>query len=779
MNPEPVRPARRARGKPDASLRAAAAALACALGLAVAATPAPVTAALHQYTEDFLSTQRCDTVLTTAAWDTVTATLHLHALPLAQLGSYNTSGTAYAAERLGSHLLVADGAANVLLSFDVSDPAAPTPAFSLPLGGMARDVAVTGDWACVSQGSNWKLVTVNVGDPAQPALGSSVNLNGYAGGVAVAGGWAYVAQSNAGVAVVDISDPLAPTLADTVHTGEWARDVALAGSVLLVADSGAGLTLLDVATPAAPAFLGRLDTGGSCYGVTAVGSLAYVADGAGGLLIVDISQPASPTVVSSLPLGAFAQHAAVAGDSVYVAGGAQGLIVVEAADPAQPRVAGQITSNGYAFQAVPGTDAVWLCDGEAGVRSFRIDPDGVDTTRNAAYSRDLHAGAEKIIRAQLSADVDDTVSFALSVNGGGAWTVVTPGEWLTFATPGTDLRWRAVLKPGPGAPPLARRVDVQWETLDDFGAIIAVDDIPDDDGGQVRLRWSRSRHDAPDGEFAVTSYSVYRRFATTGDLAAGKAAAYPPGSWEFLVSVPADQEQEYAVTVPTLADSSAADANWTVLFVRTRTATTGVFFDSPPDSGCSVDNLTPPPPTGLIVDRQAPGGVQLTWDPSPEPDFAHFRIYRALSPWTLPSPATLHAVTGGTAYLDAEPGLWYYQLTVVDTSGRESAPADAPSAVPGTDPSPLRLAPCAPNPANPRTIAAFTVPPGGATVRLAVYDVRGRRLIVLREGFHAGGEHRAVWDGCDDRGRSAPSGRYFLRLDGPAAPLVAPVTLVR
>lgn len=78
------------------------------------------------------------------------------------------------------------------------------------------------------------------------------------------------------------------------------------------------------------------------------------------------------------------------------------------------------------------------------------------------------------------------------------------------------------------------------------------------------------------------------------------------------------------------------------------------------------------------------------------------------------------------------------------------------------------LAPNVPNPFNPRTTLRFELT-AGATVELAVFDLSGRRIATLAAGPRAAGRHEEVWQGCDDAGRSVPSGVYLarLRVDGP------------
>ena len=68
-----------------------------------------------------------------------------------------------------------------------------------------------------------------------------------------------------------------------------------------------------------------------------------------------------------------------------------------------------------------------------------------------------------------------------------------------------------------------------------------------------------------------------------------------------------------------------------------------------------------------------------------------------------------------------------------------------------------------PNPFNPQTTVAFSLPRAGR-VELVVFDLRGRRVRALWSGDLAAGRHVRSWDGADDHGRSLPSGVYCVRL---------------
>jgi hypothetical protein len=96
---------------------------------------------------------------------------------------------------------------------------------------------------------------------------------------------------------------------------------------------------------------------------------------------------------------------------------------------------------------------------------------------------------------------------------------------------------------------------------------------------------------------------------------------------------------------------------------------------------------------------------------------------------------------------------------------------------PGPSPA-LVLSPAHPNPFAAGTHLAFSVSEGGP-VRLAVYDVAGRRVRVLLDGVLPGGDHLAVWDGADALGRPAVPGVYFGVLEASGERRVRKLILAR
>ena len=68
-----------------------------------------------------------------------------------------------------------------------------------------------------------------------------------------------------------------------------------------------------------------------------------------------------------------------------------------------------------------------------------------------------------------------------------------------------------------------------------------------------------------------------------------------------------------------------------------------------------------------------------------------------------------------------------------------------------------------PNPFNPRTNISFTLP-ADESVRLQVFDMRGRLVKTLHDGALTAGYHTVMWDGTDDSGQRVASGVFLYRL---------------
>ncbi len=126
-------------------------------------------------------------------------------------------------------------------------------------------------------------------------------------------------------------------------------------------------------------------------------------------------------------------------------------------------------------------------------------------------------------------------------------------------------------------------------------------------------------------------------------------------------------------------------------------------------------------------------------------------------------------IVGGTGYMPMAVGnKWHWIVS----------DKPIPTVVADESPRAFALHQASPNPFNPATVIRFDLPSAG-TVKLAVYDVLGRELTVLREGHLAAGSYSCTWDGRDRSGVRAASGVYLYRLQAGHMTASGKVTLLR
>lgn len=79
-------------------------------------------------------------------------------------------------------------------------------------------------------------------------------------------------------------------------------------------------------------------------------------------------------------------------------------------------------------------------------------------------------------------------------------------------------------------------------------------------------------------------------------------------------------------------------------------------------------------------------------------------------------------------------------------------------------PDKLSLNSVMPNPFNPSAIISYSLPMK-CKARLSVYDLRGRVIAILADGWHDSGHHKVQWNGNGLHGRPVASGTYIVRLE--------------
>jgi hypothetical protein len=134
-----------------------------------ALAPAPAAAVPSVWTENFSSGLMRDPVATTAAWDTVSGRLHLWPLPIDQLGTFDTPGTACDVVLAGDLAYIADYDLGLRI-VNLADPTAPVAVGAYDSPGYTTDIWLHPPYAFLSDGagSNGGVRIVDVSDPSSP-----------------------------------------------------------------------------------------------------------------------------------------------------------------------------------------------------------------------------------------------------------------------------------------------------------------------------------------------------------------------------------------------------------------------------------------------------------------------------------------------------------------------------------------------------------------------------------------------------------------------------------
>jgi hypothetical protein len=331
-------------------------------------------------------------------------------------------------------------------------------------------------------------------------------------------------------------------------------------------------------------------------------------------------------------------------------------------------------------------------------------------------------------------------------------------------------------------------------TSGDIGAVRIsppIKDVPNDQGKQVRMTWSKAAGDGVSTN-PVTGYSVWRRVDGSSGAAAtevsSKAAMLAQGSaenvgkrfaiaqagiWDFIAWVPAAGYEFYSLVAPTLYDSTAAKGiRWSVFFVAAHARSQ--LYESAPDSGYSVDNLKPAPPSSIVASILPDNKVGLKWAEPVDNDFQYFAIYRSTTPGFDPKGTQPIKKLTETDFTDSEVtigGKYYYRLSAFDFAGNESLYSPEISAFitsveerRGGVPTEYALEQNFPNPFNPETWIKYQLP-ASAHVRLSIYNALGQEVRRLVDYTQPAAYHQVVWDGRDNAGNPLPSGVFFYRLE--------------
>lgn len=314
------------------------------------------------------------------------------------------------------------------------------------------------------------------------------------------------------------------------------------------------------------------------------------------------------------------------------------------------------------------------------------------------------------------------------------------------------------------------------------GQILNVTDVPNDQGKQVHVVWTRFGGDGA-SDNPVKDYMLLRKDAVGLAKAATQFNSFKdvPGDlkgveigskikdnhevWTIVGRYAAAQLFEYAVVAPTLYDSTAAGMMETSFKVVGVTAN-GITAETDEAKGYSMDNLAPMAPTGFMGTLSV-NQIKLDWDDAVDEDFKYFAIYKSTVENFDPAQTAPFKTTIETSYvdMDVQQGTkYFYTVAAVDFSGNVGEYAQKIGVfVTGVEaefgtPTNFSLMQNYPNPFNPTTSIKFGIPEQ-AEVKVTIYDAVGRVVGVIVNETLPAGYYNYSWNATN-----LASGVYFYEM---------------
>jgi hypothetical protein len=338
--------------------------------------------------------------------------------------------------------------------------------------------------------------------------------------------------------------------------------------------------------------------------------------------------------------------------------------------------------------------------------------------------------------------------------------------------------------------------------------LFAAKDVPNDQGGKVRLEWYASSREILN-QPTITHYTIWRAIDQAAFAAASSAgvpqvklsdpreryarkairqerASATDYFWELIGEQDAIYRYAYAFTASTSFDSTAASTA-AHRFQVVAHALDDQFINWPSNilTGRSVDNLAPEAPLFLTALRVGPD-VQLKWNRVRVPDLKNYSVYRATSTGVTPIPGNFLADNDDSLMTDsgAPTSALYYIVTARDIHLNESAASNEASVTAATNAGnlpPITALTVLQNHPNPFT-GETTLQIGlsaRSDVRVEVYDVAGRRVRTVVLPGQESGWSMVPLSAKNNAGALLSSGVYFYRVHAGGATVTRKMVITR
>jgi len=674
--------------------------------------------------------------------------------------------------------------------YDVGDPYAPEFLGDATVTYSALDCMWCPPYIFVTDTGNYVL-TVYADDPTNPYVWGALGTSGYPYSLTRTRS-VLIVGTEFGLDLMRYGDPQYPTLIDTVATPGPVLDVAvgLEDQYAFCAMGNAGLGIVSVDTTAGSPIVAVVPTSNEFEKVLVRGNYAFVTEVDwydAWLSVYDVGTPSSPSFVTSVELNRVPTDIAYAHERFWLPND-QGMDVVSVASGyVNAELERHLWTYGEGQTVSVGPSTVYV-----GTREH-------DTESLWAGIECFELGNLEMVEPAASAPV----SVPIDITGMGPYALVTAWSSSLHVFDCTTNTF------------------VAGEYIDTEPTCVAVNGS---EAAIVTTYWEKAYHVDMSDPLDPVRGAVGDSYFSSFGLDCRDGRAYVAANWDGVRVLDVSSPD----TISTVCQTDIDDAK-----VRTVQAADGGYCyaagsDSEGDDVALWVFDTSDPDTAVVVGEWLDAGGGYANGVTVAGDVAYMcgrgRLYildvsNPLAPVTVGStrvPGKMWdvAVGEGYAYLAGEyggffvvdvgdpsdprivgqycgPGLydgamglcaWGENIYVLGNGdvfvlGRHCAD-DTGVTSPGTaEPSGARLV-CAPNPFTRQAEIAFELPEPGR-VQLALYDVAGRLVSEVVDGWRPAGRFSATWDGRDASGREVATGVYFARLTAGEETVTGKVVVVR
>ncbi len=610
---------------------------------------------------------------------------------------------------------------------------------------------------------------MDVADPSAPTLVTQVDTGVFPQALALFGNYLYAAVQNTGVQIFDISDPAAPVPAG-MQSVPFTYNVRVFGDLLFVTSLDQGLKIFALTDPAVPSFLCQVPpiSEGETYDVGILGDIAYV-PGSFGTMIVDISDPTNAVMVGTISETALS----ITIDEYQAYLPFAGVTILNLSDPLDPMPATTLPQPSMNFfilmhKVVVRDGLAYAAADDAGLMIANV---AKPTAPPRTTTMTLPQTAERIRHWDHYALVADRTAGLLVID------IADPMAPVLTSTLATENAW-AVVSDGP-------RV-----YLADGGDGLKIIDLAD-----------------PADPIQLGHLDTYSRVAS--GLAQDNDLVYLATGLSGLkiidVSDPAAPFTRGEIATADRAQDVCLDGD--IAYVADNLGGLQVVDVSNPEAPSIAAVLElPGRQQTLLLDGQTLyiGGIitglraidvsipttpeVIGWIPVEAQDLALEGDHLLASGGDgvtfidCSDPAALATVGFLPTEEDCPTVMVAEDYILAAGDHLHLAPKHCPE-ITGIEEGLPSLSPWArllghPNPFNPRLEIEFELT-SPQHVCLEIYDLAGRRVALLDEGYYSAAIHHASWQGRDQQGRDLPSGGYFMVLRGERDLISRKVTLVR